>query len=86
MAHELIQVPGSRRNIVIFQKKEEMWSFMAERFGELSERRILESNRFSAALSGGNTPVDLYVEIGQVCRNLCWKAVHLFLVDERGVP
>ncbi len=86
MAHELIQDPDSRRNILIFQKKEEMWPFMTERFGELAKRRILESNRFSAALSGGNTPVDLYVGIGQVCRNLDWKAVHLFLVDERVVP
>jgi 6-phosphogluconolactonase len=86
VAYEVIRQPDHGRQVLIFESKEQVCRFTVDRFWEISERTINEWGRFSVALSGGKTPQDIYVEIGRVGQGMDWRAIHVFLVDERFVP
>ena len=86
MAHDITKGSSGRPPVVVLERKEQAWAFMVDRFREISERAIGERGRFSAALSGGKTPEDLYLEMGRLLKDLEWKSIHIFLVDERLVP
>lgn len=70
----------------MFGSKGELFSHAASRFAAASEGAVTLRGRFAAALSGGQTPVGLYIEIARSASALDWKRIHLFLVDERLVP
>lgn len=63
----------------------EMVAFLIGRVGEIAEGAIDARGRFTAALSGGATPVELYRRLGAEGR-VPWETTHVFLVDERFVP
>ncbi|MGD0657417.1 MAG: 6-phosphogluconolactonase [Syntrophorhabdales bacterium] len=86
MAHDVVRRPYGRPPVLVLETREEMWTFMVGRFREKSERAIRERGRFSAGLSGGKTPEDLYLEMGRVGQDTEWGNIHIFLVDERFVP
>ncbi len=86
MAHDLVRGPDDGPPVLVFERREQMGAFMVGRFREISERAIRERGRFSAALSGGETPRDLYLEMGRVGQDMEWRNIHIFLVDERFVP
>ncbi|OPY67023.1 MAG: 6-phosphogluconolactonase [Syntrophorhabdaceae bacterium PtaU1.Bin034] len=86
MAHQVIRRAGSGRSILVFETGEEMGKFALERFRALAATAVSERGRFAAALSGGRTPVDLYLRIGREAKDLTWRNIHIFLVDERFVP
>lgn len=86
MAHDIVRGPYDGPPVLVLETREEMWRFMVGRFREISERAIRERGRFSAALSGGKTPEDLYIELGLVGQDMEWRNIHVFLVDERFVP
>ena len=86
MVYELIQRPDKARQVLIFQRPEEIHRYMADRFLDVSKKAISDEGRFCIALSGGKTPEGLYTEIGRTARGADWKAIHVFLVDERYVP
>ncbi len=75
-----------RRLLLVFDTRREAFEFLCRRFRELSRKYIAKNGFFAAALSGGKTPVDLYVELGREADAVPWESVHLFLVDERFVP
>lgn len=60
----------------------------AQRFVAAAREAIAARGRFSAVLSGGSTPRDLYALLAQpeFARQVDWERVHLFWGDERAVP
>ena len=59
----------------------------AERFVNAAQRAIAARGRFSAALSGGNTPLPAYrLLAGEFAAQVDWARTHLFWADERCVP
>jgi 6-phosphogluconolactonase len=58
----------------------------AQEFHRLAELAVKESGRFSVALSGGNTPRDVYSLLAEEHKNLPWDRIHIFFSDERHVP
>jgi 6-phosphogluconolactonase len=60
---------------------------MARFFAELASGRVKETGRFTAALSGGNTPRRAYEILGSDFQDpVPWDGVHIFWGDERFVP
>jgi 6-phosphogluconolactonase len=60
----------------------------ARRFIALAREAAGSRGRFSVALSGGSTPVELYCLLAEepYRSQIPWEAVHLFWGDERCVP
>lgn len=60
----------------------------AERFLLIARRAIADHGVFQVALSGGNTPRDLYALLAspEFASLVDWSAVHFFWGDERAVP
>ena len=60
----------------------------ADFFIAQSQASIQENGRFAVALSGGNTPRQLYERLAKLdlASRVNWEAVHLFWGDERCVP
>jgi 6-phosphogluconolactonase len=86
VAHDVVRGPDDGPSVLVLENRQQMWTFMVGRFREISERAVRERGRFSAALSGGKTPEDLYVEMGRMGQDMEWRNIHIFLVDERFVP
>lgn len=72
---------------VIFTDIEELSIRAAELFYESAVMSIKSSGRFTAALSGGRTPLGLYSILGSgICdSDINWGQVHIFWSDERCV-
>jgi 6-phosphogluconolactonase len=62
-----------------------MFSFVIATWREISHEAIKRKGGFSAAVSGGKTPIDLYHQLSGMKGMLPWDKTHLFLVDERFV-
>jgi 6-phosphogluconolactonase len=58
----------------------------AQEFHQLAETAIAERGRFSVALSGGNTPRNVYSLLASEHQDLHWERIHIFFGDERHVP
>ncbi len=76
----------NERDIRVFGSKSELFAFTADRIRTASQAAIAARGCFAAALSGGQTPVGLYIEIARPGGTLDWEKIHIFLVDERLVP
>jgi 6-phosphogluconolactonase len=75
-----------RRNVRVFDRKDDISYFVIETWREISQRAIESERLFSVVLSGGKTPVDLYHKLSGMREMLPWDKMHIFLVDERFVP
>jgi 6-phosphogluconolactonase len=73
------------REVVVFNHNEGVADFAVQKWMDISSRSIAKNGYFSAALSGGRTPVDFYEKLS-TCKTLPWDKTHLFLADERFVP
>jgi 6-phosphogluconolactonase len=60
----------------------------AERFASLARAAADRGARFTAVLTGGSSPVEMYGLLGsdEFASRIPWEAVHLFWGDERAVP
>ncbi len=72
-------------SVFVFDAMTEMVAFAADRIAQIAGEATAGRGRFTAALSGGATPVELYTRLGSEGR-LPWNVTHVFLVDERFVP
>jgi 6-phosphogluconolactonase len=72
----------------IFPTLMEMSEAAARLFTARAAAAVSLRGRFTAALSGGKTPVTLYTMLTQkpLASQIPWARVHLFWVDERCVP
>jgi 6-phosphogluconolactonase len=87
MLENTIQSFDSRRDLIVFESKEETISFAAENWIHHAKRAIQELGRFAVALSGGSTPNAIYKELASKYSGaIDWKKVFLFWSDERAVP
>jgi 6-phosphogluconolactonase len=75
-------------NVSVFETTEQLALAAAERFVEYASVVRGTTERFSVALSGGNTPRRVYelLATGQFKTRVEWSQVHLFFGDERCVP
>ena len=53
---------------------------------EQSRAALAERGEFRVALSGGNTPRQIYAEFGRIAHDLAWERVRFTFGDERCVP
>jgi len=73
--------------IRVFKDINELSQYAANSFVEIANRSIAERGRFLSALSGGNTPMQLYKLLGESFHDkVDWTHVHFFWGDERCVP
>jgi 6-phosphogluconolactonase len=76
----------NKGNIFVFDDNERVADFAVTRWIEISSQAIAGKGYFSAALSGGKTPVEFYKKLAVSKDILSWDKTCLFLVDERFVP
>ena len=73
--------------IKVFSDINELSQFAANLFVEISSQSIANRGRFLVALSGGNTPMQLYSLLGDSFHDqVDWTHTHFFWGDERCVP
>jgi 6-phosphogluconolactonase len=71
----------------VFPTTAELFHAAAEVFCKVGEQAIRERGRYTAALSGGNTPRGLHHElVTKYSAHLPWDKVFFFWGDERHVP
>jgi 6-phosphogluconolactonase len=72
----------------IFPTPAEMSEAAARLFTARAEQAVSQRGRFTAVLSGGKTPVELYTLLAKtpLVSRIPWARVHLFWADERCVP
>jgi 6-phosphogluconolactonase len=80
------EMKRNRENLFVFEREEDIASFLIEHWAEVSRRAIGQKGFFVAALSGGNTPVPFYKKMAEPGEEIGWGQTHIFLVDERFVP
>jgi 6-phosphogluconolactonase len=75
-------------SVEIFPTSREMSEAAAGLFSARAAAAVSLRGRFTAALSGGRTPVELYTLLAQkpFASQIPWARAHLFWVDERCLP
>lgn len=68
----------------IYEDAQEASAACAHKVVDLLEDRLATDSRATLAISGGSTPKLMFNELAKA--RLAWTNVHLFWVDERGVP
>ena len=59
---------------------------MVDKWKALSGDAFRDRGLFVAALSGGSTPRDFYIDLAELSDHGIWRRTHIFMVDERYVP
>lgn len=77
--------PGEE-TLRVFRTKKALDAFMVEEWAVVCKRAVGRKGRFTAALSGGMTPISFYKRMAAPVRDLPWDRTHIFLTDERCVP
>lgn len=75
-----------KREVLIFQKIDELYDFLIKKWKGISEKAIEEKGIFTVALSGGESPVEFYQRLTDSKNSFPWGRTHIFLADERFVP
>lgn len=73
------------REIIVLKSLEQIIGRAVEMWTGIAENAVKDRGFFTAALSGGRTPVRLYQTLGENT-SLPWNRTHIFIVDERFVP
>ena len=82
----LSSVTKGNKEVLIFGDIEQISEYAVEMWLKVSEESISRHGGFTAALSGGKTPVGLYRRLAVLERADLWDKTNIFLVDERFVP
>lgn len=88
MASQLQPGVSKMMFVKIFATPPEMSEAAARLFTATSAEAVSLRGRFTAALSGGRTPVELYTQLAKapLASQIPWARVHLLWSDERCVP
>lgn len=83
-----IKAFDERRDVAIFKNAEDAVSFTAKYIVHVAKEATRASNRFSIALSGGNTPKAVFKKIAEppLKNEVEWDKALVFFSDERSVP
>ena len=75
-------------DVRVFADLEEASREAADLFVRLSHQSLSQQGYFSAALSGGSTPIRFFQILASdpVWRSVPWDRTHIFWVDDRAVP
>jgi 6-phosphogluconolactonase len=73
-------------NVYIFDCESDLLDSALRLWTRAFEEGLRRRKRFLTALSGGKTPISFYQKLAGQKRPDSWKAIHLFLVDERFGP
>ena len=71
-----------KREVLIFQKIDELYDFLIKKWKEISEKAIEERGIFTVALSGGETPVEFYQRLSDSKNSFPWGKTHIFFANE----
>jgi 6-phosphogluconolactonase len=82
----ILPMTKQHEKVLILENSEQMAEFAAVKWMEMADVAIRHTGRFTAALSGGKTPVLLYRKLAELQKPLPWDRTHIFMVDERFVP
>ena len=77
---------GGTGRVIVFEEKKSLVEFAMGVWHDTYEESVAVRGHMTVALSGGETPVDLYLALARKKENPGWEDVHIFLVDERFVP
>jgi 6-phosphogluconolactonase len=77
--------PSGDRQIRVLRDKEAVADFAVDKWIEISQTAIAEAGKFTAALSGGQTPITFHQKLSTSRHTLPWDKTHIFLADERFV-
>jgi len=75
-----------QRKIFIFENPHKLAKGLVSLWMEQAKNAISKRGIFTAALSGGKTPVEFYCQLGGLSEFNFWNNTFLFQVDERFVP
>ncbi|HEU4387316.1 MAG TPA: 6-phosphogluconolactonase [Blastocatellia bacterium] len=72
----------------VYDDADQLAAEAARLFTQLASESVERSDRFNVALSGGNTPIAMFIRLAQepYCSAAPWKSTHVFWADERCVP
>ena len=71
----------------IFDTEDKVLANLAEYFVDIANKAITKNDKFSVALSGGNSPKKLYTLLASAYKDeVAWDKVYFFFGDERNVP
>lgn len=76
---------GEENEVAVFEDIHGISDYVISKWTEIAENAIRDNNNFTVALSGGNTPLNLYRRLADY-KILPWNKTHVFMVDERYVP
>ena len=74
------------RKILIFENTFTLADHLLKMWINIAQQSVEQSNRFTAALSGGRSPMEFYCKLSNYKDFDLWARTHLFLGDERFVP
>ena len=75
-----------KQKILIFENTYSLTNFLLTKWVEIAKESIQRQNRFTAALSGGRSPMEFYCKLSALEDFAYWQRTHIFLGDERFVP
>lgn len=74
-----------KNNILIFNDYQEINTYLVDLWKTLAKKYIEQYDRFTVALSGGNTPSKFYQRLSEE-KTISWLNTYFFQVDDRFVP
>ena len=70
---------NQKRNVYIFENTHTLTNALVQLWTDTAQQVLLESEQFTAALSGGKTPVEFYTKLsGSIDFYLCTE-IYLFI-------
>jgi len=75
-----------KQKILIFENSFTLTEHILKLWIEIAQQSVDRRNCFTAALSGGRTPMEFYCKLSNFQDFNLWRSTHIFLGDERFVP
>ncbi len=76
---------SDRRKIFIFENQYTLTNYLLKQWVFVVKEAMDQRRQFTAALSGGRTPVEFYCRLSGLKDFELWRHTHIFLTDERFV-
>lgn len=78
----------SDKKIEIFDSKQDIYPYVADLIADLANKAIAERGKFTVALTGGSSPVEIYklLATDAYSDRIDWSKIFIFWGDERWVP